>query len=94
MIAEISLREKNVSKTSAMCCRVKDLSILDRKARLADHLGCSSGRKNANILLNEPFSKVKQTSLVIDRDNRNALSRGLVLSGHLVGVKKCLLRGR
>jgi hypothetical protein len=76
-MAETSL-QKSISST------IKRLSVcidlLDREARLSDHLGGTSRSENSNILLDKALSQVQKTGLVVDRDDGD-----LLLGGHLGG---------
>lgn len=77
-MAEISLEGKDCEQLPAVTQLPHGLGlILDWETRLADHLGCSSRRENADILLNKTLGKVEQASLVIDRDDSNALGSHL-----------------
>jgi len=44
-------------------------NILDRKARLPDHLRSTSGSEKTNIVLDQTLCEVKEPGLVVDGDD-------------------------
>ena len=48
-------------------------SLLDREARLPDHLGGTSRGEDADIVLDEALGQVKEAGLVVDRHNGDSL---------------------
>ena len=65
---------------------------LDREASFLDHLGCTTGREQAHILLDEALSEVEQAGLVVDRQDGDLLVR---LGGHCrVCISRLLRVGR
>jgi hypothetical protein len=62
---------------------------LNGEASFLDHLGCTAGREQAHILLDQALGKVEQASLVVDRQDGDLLVR---LGGHCRVCLSLLLR--
>jgi hypothetical protein len=64
---------------------------LDGEASFLDHLGCTAGREQAHILLDQALGEVEQAGLVVDRQDGDLLVR---LGGHCRVCRSLLLGGQ
>ena len=67
----------------------KTADSLNGEASFLDHLGCTAGREQAHILLDEALGEVEQAGLVVDGQDGDLLVR---LGGHCRVCMSLLLR--